>query len=433
MTTTTSEIPIEVLFSEILSRLPVKSVLRFRCVSKQWYSLLSSQSFKNKHLDRITVDVQQNPNMFLQISGRDCQVHEDDASGLITHTRPLPFISKYDKSVVILASFHGLVCAGVLLDPRHYLYSDLYLWNPLTDEFKRLPKTHYHSYTDLNPRCGLYYSSSDNDYKLLCVNPIDDRVYSYSLKNDSWRNMADATNSLKKTLSRLDSWSQLHWLNDNNLFFLKKGYPKETGCTMNGPSYSMGYSIIKFDTKTEKFTEISIPSCYKKSPLIRASCLLTVRRNKLHLTVKSDKYEYNIGWIPCIKVWSLNEERWTTVETYRPMMSCLFSNLKPVHLMRNKNWLMMGYNYNNYGGYSRDYYLHVLKFDDEKTNNRSRCSYRLVNTGVKSEIAAVRYIETLVSPNQYMNQPKFRYKLAKKKSIYQRLLDAFSCLQTFIK
>ncbi|XP_071721449.1 F-box/kelch-repeat protein At3g06240-like [Rutidosis leptorrhynchoides] len=265
---TSTETQIDVLISEILSRLPVKSVLRFRCVSKEWYSLLTSQSLKNKHLDRITDDIHQNPNMLLQVSGRkfmktiDCEVDED--AELITHTRPLPSILKR-KKVVILASFHGLVCAGILDKHDSSHYSDLFLWNPLTNEFKRLSKTNYHKdcYTVLNPRCGLYYSSSDNDYKLLCVKPFDDSVYIYSLKKDSWQKMADATNSLKKLKpqSRNEHWSQCIWLNDN-LFFVKKGiFPKETGFDFDWPSYS----IIKFDTKTEKFTEILIPSGYKES------------------------------------------------------------------------------------------------------------------------------------------------------------------------
>ncbi|KAK4722098.1 hypothetical protein R3W88_012331 [Solanum pinnatisectum] len=34
---------------DILSRLPVESLLRFKCVCKHWYGLIKSASFKEKH------------------------------------------------------------------------------------------------------------------------------------------------------------------------------------------------------------------------------------------------------------------------------------------------------------------------------------------------------------------------------------------------
>jgi len=46
--TTQIYIPIDLQIN-ILLRLPVKSLLRFRCVSKLWCSIITSQDFGNRH------------------------------------------------------------------------------------------------------------------------------------------------------------------------------------------------------------------------------------------------------------------------------------------------------------------------------------------------------------------------------------------------
>ncbi|CAA7036652.1 unnamed protein product [Microthlaspi erraticum] len=47
------DIPLD-LQIDILLRLPVKSLLRFRCVSKLWSSIITSRDFKNQHLNIAT-------------------------------------------------------------------------------------------------------------------------------------------------------------------------------------------------------------------------------------------------------------------------------------------------------------------------------------------------------------------------------------------
>lgn len=148
----------------ILSRLPVESLLRFRCVSKAWLSLISDPKF--------TLDSSQRRN---KIAIRTAHGLCDDHSGIVYSV---------DDDVVYRTSqikrmgnnknlewFQILgSCNGLLLVSH---YTDLYMWNPSTRQCTKvlsLPSDHcgegmYNVVKGLSASCGLCYDSSHDDYK----------------------------------------------------------------------------------------------------------------------------------------------------------------------------------------------------------------------------------------------------------------------------
>ncbi|GKA81105.1 putative F-box domain containing protein, partial [Tanacetum coccineum] len=184
-------LPHDVFSSHILPKLPIKSVIRFKCVSKQWHSSVSSDMFKKMH-NRCHIDEYQNQHKLLvltetipcKFSTIDCEAPENG----LTPSRPLPFEGSPGK-IKILASSHGLICVGIINNINGSEYSHLILWNPLTNEYKTLPKSNSHDecYNRFSMVFGLYYSSCEDDYKLLCVKYH--KVYMYSLKSESWRKL----------------------------------------------------------------------------------------------------------------------------------------------------------------------------------------------------------------------------------------------------
>ena len=118
--TTAADLPEELIRREILTRLPVRSVLRFKSVSKSWLSLFSEPRFIKQHLTHSTT-----------------QIPNDDFLVAIRKTKVV-ILSRY-KEIVALDSKHILDVVGsvrglVCLTGRNMLS----LWNPATNQSKEI-------------------------------------------------------------------------------------------------------------------------------------------------------------------------------------------------------------------------------------------------------------------------------------------------------
>ncbi|GJT13608.1 putative reverse transcriptase domain-containing protein [Tanacetum coccineum] len=276
-------LPHDVILNHILPRIPAKSVYRFKCVSKEWHSFLASDMFQNKynrlHADDHKLLILSITKTSFEFTTINCE-EPPSVKGLTPTCRPLPpFEGITPGRICMLASGHGLVCLGIHHKDR-YVYSDLILWNPLTNEYK---------------------SSCEDDYKLLFVNVIDNNVYIYSLKSDSWR---------KNFKGRLSS-------------------------------------IIRFDIKTEQLSKIETlnvdadPNAYDyfATFMVKSDCIHVCVKYEINIT-----YDSGFGSTTCIKLWKLDESgNMKEVVTYQlrtPVYDIHISSLIPFHLMKNGNWLM---------------------------------------------------------------------------------------------
>ncbi|KAI3708634.1 hypothetical protein L2E82_37940 [Cichorium intybus] len=104
----TTELSPDIVFEQILPRLPVKSVLRFTCVSKQWHSFLKTPMFAKMHrrqcrhvITNKLVVVSATTKLFHTI---DCDRPKEGFSA----GRPFPFKVEPYQHIRILASVRGL-------------------------------------------------------------------------------------------------------------------------------------------------------------------------------------------------------------------------------------------------------------------------------------------------------------------------------------
>ncbi|CAI9277031.1 unnamed protein product [Lactuca saligna] len=387
--TITTKLPWEILFLQILPRLPVKALPNAMCVCKKWYLYLKSGAFASTyHHHVVSNDDHQNHHKYLVVSTTqrhmysiDCETPKD---GLVV-ARNLPFFLPFMGNMSILTSLHGLLCIGTIQPQNPGEYYDLILWNPLTGDYKMLsePKKgcyHKECYKISEGIFGLYYISSDDDYRLLRVTHHLN-IYIYSLKSNSWRmveSTADFQQRASEWTSRGSYWEQpSHILLNEKLNFLKQ--------VDRGGTFILSYSVMRFDTKTEKFTEISIPSFGNQM----TNCLgFMVLGGRIHfcvaILIEEENYMTNRRYYEIIELWRMDGDGyWTKVLTYGPMSFFLWGR-SILHWMRNGNLLIRHLD--------SVYLLDMKKHTKEMIFTCQSMDSKIPPTG--------KYVETTVSPNQ---------------------------------
>ncbi|KAI3524213.1 hypothetical protein L1887_02865 [Cichorium endivia] len=243
----TTVLPPDITFYHILPRLPGKSVARFTRVSKQWHSFIRTHGFHKMHLHHVINDHQNHQKLLFLPHNRpwdfqtiDCETPEDG----ITVSRPLPFKVRPGQKISIVASLHGMVCVGLR---KRGLIFDLILWNPVTGDYKTLSKPGSHindCHKFHKNKFGLYYSSSEEDYKLVSLTCNLSNVYIYSLKSDSWRKVETPS----WTSDQFSNQKAPSVLLNEKFYFLNRL-----------SSARKSYSIVMFDTQIEKLRDIETP------------------------------------------------------------------------------------------------------------------------------------------------------------------------------
>ncbi|CAH8304221.1 unnamed protein product [Eruca vesicaria subsp. sativa] len=254
-------IPTE-LVTEILKRLPAKTLMRFKCVSKLWESLIRSKYFSNQ---------------FLTVSSQKClymclsDINEDDPKSVILSlvpnaTNPSTFVVDHDVTIPWLGSYNlhnlcGFMWSSDSKIPRIY--------NPATRQLVTLPATSpcsqgYNTF---------YYFGHDpvNDqYKLICLNSSYTYIRIYRKPEGNIRYCLIGGGPPPSTLKRgrriLKRW----------VLVLKPGASwkemdptynhmpiSRPGLSINGRIYYMAnYVVVSFNIRSEKFKTISAPSVH---------------------------------------------------------------------------------------------------------------------------------------------------------------------------
>ncbi|XP_010686908.2 F-box protein CPR1 [Beta vulgaris subsp. vulgaris] len=185
--------PTEII-AEILSRLPVKSLLRIKCVCKSWSSLIKTPNFILLQLNQTLIS---NSDRHLLKSSADASFYSAELDLPHNHlsftklNHPLQF-----DEVELFGCCNGVVCIS------DYDKIDVFLHNPFTKSHRKLPMKR-----TPNPRkdvvlFGFGYDRHNDDYKVLrihqgysCRKCCYNETSLYSLNNHSWKTIQGLPNS----------------------------------------------------------------------------------------------------------------------------------------------------------------------------------------------------------------------------------------------
>ncbi|KAK6269135.1 hypothetical protein QUC31_013295, partial [Theobroma cacao] len=171
------------LIADILSRLPVKYVLRLRCVSKAWRSLIGDPDFIKLHL-RHSLESRTNHTLILKSS----DLYAADLACLGPFAKLEHPLMSYNHGVKILGSCNGLLCIRNIVE-------DMAIWNPYTRKHQVLP-----SLSSCNAYVyGFGYDTVSDDYKVVKImqlggvdgKALESEVKICSLKRLAWRRIPD--------------------------------------------------------------------------------------------------------------------------------------------------------------------------------------------------------------------------------------------------
>ncbi|KAK4256276.1 hypothetical protein QN277_009161 [Acacia crassicarpa] len=381
----------------ILKRLPVKSLIRFQCVCKDWKNLIQNPSFIADHLQQST---HQNPSLLLECNGINIplpwRLNLMDCGLQVRGVQNSTSNHYLRNNASIVGSCNGLLCLEI------YQFNQsphsLSLWNPATTEVRHVPKT-ITDFDDFDDGVtGFGFSPIVNDYKI--VRTFADfysdviEVEVFSLNRGTWKaidigNLKGVKlNSETITANGAIFWS---WVNlvdekkENIDFHEDEDYIQEA-------EYGVDV-IVSFDIAKEVFTVIPWPELGYD-----VDVKLTVYENKLAILCDTWEDEAEIPFV--IDLWVLYEGTCASGETWswtkRYTSSPLSCRLVPATIWRNEIVYVPGSKEHDDEGRINVLYMMNLTTNEVK---------RSVIPNRDSILGIYNYVESLVSVgNNYIEE-----------------------------
>lgn len=229
--------------TEVLARLPLKSLLRFRCVCKSWKSLISSPDFAHLHLARYHHDSDDNTSIFTLSRGNDrwmlrCSHTFSKITTISGRNQPDNDFKWPENYYASGYSVNGLL---LLSKPRwsedpKLVRTEIMLCNPVIGKVHKLPTIEFCGTT-----LGLGFDPSNNDYKVVAIARIPSiSVHVYTFSTGTWRNINNYSEGIE-----YGRYSPSILIEGTIVWVINY--------------YQKGSRMMSFDVKCEVFDYIALP------------------------------------------------------------------------------------------------------------------------------------------------------------------------------
>ncbi|XP_047947195.1 F-box/kelch-repeat protein At3g23880-like [Salvia hispanica] len=233
---------------EILTRLPVKPLLKFKRVCKSWRALISSTQIVAAHLE-FTKSARNLTTHRLILKYRGNTMKQCSVNSILHQSVPEAF----DLSCSLLSERHQFWVVGscnglvfLLIDKK-----EMILWNPSTGICKKLPDFGVEINVGHNYTYGLGYDKSSDDYKVVgFFNGNRDlsevMMQVYSLKNDKWKRIENFKGRWSLDGTATFANGKLYWI------------------AYQGYELKPCLDILSVDLETEEYEILQMPSYVKR-------------------------------------------------------------------------------------------------------------------------------------------------------------------------
>lgn len=217
----------------------VKSLMRFKCVSKSWKNIIRDKIFIKAHHDR-SKSSSSNKNSMLYATIKGVYEFQPFENNKVLLRRKFPL--KRFQHVPTLGS-----CDGIVLLKSHLGYKSFTLWNPYSNEYGIYECPYVKTYSCTSPHaCGF------SDYKVILIYKSFYAIY--NLISDSW---GKKTSSHVRELN-VRSWDCCPGINTTNRVFWSIEWRIHQLVGRNS-------KIIYFDVKSDELKELPKPDFIREN------------------------------------------------------------------------------------------------------------------------------------------------------------------------